>query len=61
MKKHKTLYAITTEDVKRVAKEENLSFSENDLQFIEEKLGDFIGDKCYDAVLYALKELQRDK
>lgn len=61
MKKQKTLYAITAEDVNRVTKEEYLPFSEKDLQFIEEKLGDFIGDKWYDAVLYALKELQRDK
>ena len=61
MKKQKILYAITIEDVMRVAKEERLSFSEKDLQFIEEKTGDFIGDKWYDAVLYALKELQRNK
>ena len=57
MKKQKILYAITAEDVTRVAKEEHLPFSEKDLQFIEEKIGDFIGDKWYDAVLYALKEL----
>ena len=61
MKKQKTLYAITAEDVTRVAKEKHLPFSEKDLQFIEEKLGDFMGDKWYDTVLYALEELHRDK
>lgn len=61
MRKQKTLYAITVEDVTRVAKEKRLPFSEKDLQFIGEKLGDFIGDKWYDAVLHALEELHRDK
>lgn len=61
MRKQKTLYAITVEDVTRVAKEKRLPFSEKDLQLIEEKLGDFIGDKWYDAVLYALGELHRNK
>lgn len=61
MKKQKILYAITAEDIARVAREERLPFSEKDLQFIEEKLGDFIGNKWHDAVLYALKELQCDK
>jgi len=54
-------YTITIEDVFRVAKEENISFSKVDLRFIEDKIGDFMGAMWYDAVTYALKELKNNK
>ena len=58
MKKNKILYAITIEDVFKVAEEDGLSFSKDNLQFIEDKIGDFMGDKWHDAIEYALKELK---
>lgn len=59
--KEKTLYAITTEDVRGVADESNIPFTKKDLPFLEDKIGDFMGDKWYDAVDYALCELKSER
>ena len=59
MKKQKILYSITIEDVQNVSKENGISFTEKDVTFIEEKIGDFIGSFWHDAVEYALQELKK--
>ncbi len=61
MKEPKVLYAITIEDLADVSNEENIPFVESDLPFIEDKIGDYIGDKWHDAIKYALEELEGDK
>ncbi len=61
MKKEKIVYAITSDDIKNVADEINISVSAKDLPFIEDKIGDFIGDKWHDAVEYALCALGETK
>ncbi len=60
MKIQKILYAITVEDVLTVSKENNLPFTEQDMAFIEDKIGDFFGSYWYDAVEYALQELKKE-
>ena len=60
MKKPKILYTITDEDVVNVAEEINISFTEQDMPFIQDKIGDFIGSYWYDAVEYALQELKKE-
>lgn len=60
MKKQKILYAITTEDVCTVSKEEEISFAEKDLDFIQNKIGDFFGSQWQDAIKYALRELNKN-
>ncbi len=56
--KNKILYAITNEDVMTVLGEKRV-YSERDLQFIADKIGDFIGDRWYGAIEYALGEMKR--
>ena len=56
--KEKILYAITTEDVKNVAEETGVSFTKKDLYFLQDKIGDYFGDKWYEAVDFALTELK---
>ncbi|TSC94615.1 MAG: hypothetical protein Athens101428_245 [Candidatus Berkelbacteria bacterium Athens1014_28] len=60
MKKQKTLYAITTEDVMNVADQENITFTKKDLPFIREKIGDYFGDKWQNAIEYALLALKNE-
>ncbi len=59
MKKQKILYAITTDDVVNISSEENTSLTEKDLHFIEDKIGDYFGDKWQSAIEYALCELKK--
>ncbi len=61
MDKDKVLYAITVEDVIDFAEENDLKFKEKDLNFIEEKIGDFLGSIWYDAIDSALAELKSSK
>lgn len=61
MKKQKTLYTITADDVINVANREGISFAETDFHFIEDKVGDYFGDKWQDAIEYALSELEKSK
>lgn len=61
MNKQKTLYAITTEDVINISDQESIPFSNDDLPFIADKLGDYFGDKWQDAISYALNELGKSK
>lgn len=61
MKKERILYAITVADVIDVAREIHIRFSERDLDFIREKIGDYFGSQWYDAVEYSLTELKLQK
>lgn len=59
MKKEKIIYALTTNDVLNISKERKLPFNAGDLPFIEEKIGNYIGDKWQDAIEYALTEVNK--
>jgi len=59
MKKQKILYAIITEDVINVSKQESIPFTEKDLPFIQNKIGDYFRDKWQDAIVYALGALKK--
>lgn len=61
MNKQKILYTITTDDVINIANQENIPFTEKDFNFIEDKVGDYFGDKWQDAIKYALNELDKNK
>lgn len=61
MKKQKTLYIITTDDVINISNQENIPFAEKDMSFIEDKIGDYFSDKWQDAIKYALNELNENK
>ena len=43
MRREKILYTITTEDVRNVSDEVDISFANKDLHFIQDKIGDFFG------------------
>ena len=55
----RVLYAITTEDVQKVAREEHIPVTKKDLSFLEEKIGDYFRDRWQGAIEYALHELTR--
>ena len=58
MDEEKILYAITVEDVINVSEESEISFTEDDIEFIQDKIGDFMGSYWSDAVEFALQELK---
>ena len=57
--KKKILYAITTEDVTNVLGE-NKFFSRKELDFIADKIGNFLVDRWHSAIEYALEEIKRN-
>lgn len=61
MDENKILYAISVEDVMNVSVEADIPFDKEDLLFIEDKIGDFMGSKWSEAIEYALQELKRGK
>lgn len=60
MNKQKVIYALTVEDVLNISKEEKLPFHAGNLPLIEEKIGDYLGNHWYDAVEYALTEVNKE-
>lgn len=58
MDAEKILYAITVQDVINVSEEIGINFTENDIEFIQDKIGDFMGSTWSDAVEFALQELK---
>lgn len=58
MDTEKILYAITVEDVMNVSEEVEIEFTENDIEFIQDKIGDFMGSTWSDAIEFALQELK---
>jgi len=61
MNTKKIIYSINVDDVIGVSEELDIPFEKNDLKFIEEKIGDFMGANWYDAAEFALKELEELK
>ncbi|MBN2891366.1 MAG: hypothetical protein JXL97_05840 [Bacteroidales bacterium] len=61
MEDNKILYAITLDDVENISETLNISFEYSDLEYIEEKIGEFLGSKWSDAIEYALNELKNKK
>ena len=61
MDAEKILYTITVEDVMNVSEETEIGFTENDIEFIQDKIGDFMGSYWFDAVEFALEELKTRK
>jgi hypothetical protein len=58
MNTRKILYAITVKDVKNISEDIGIDFTENDIEFIQDKIGDFMGSYWSDAVEFALQELK---
>ncbi|CAN5721803.1 hypothetical protein BH24ACI2_BH24ACI2_14690 [soil metagenome] len=58
MDEEKILYAITVQDVINVSEELGIDFTETDIEFIQDKIGDFMGSSWSDAVEFALQELK---
>lgn len=61
MKEDKILYSISVEDVKEVSEDLQIPFKEKDLDFIQDKIGDFMDSKWFDAIDFALSELKNSK
>lgn len=58
MDEEKILYSINVADVINVSEEIEIEFAESDIEFIQDKIGDFMGSTWYDAVEFALQELK---
>lgn len=61
MNTKKIIYSINVDDFIGVSEELDIPFEKNDLKFIEEKIGDFMGANWYEAAEFALKELEELK
>jgi len=53
------LYALTVEDLKNISNELNISFTKNDLEFIKDKIGNYLANCWSEAIEYALNELRK--
>ncbi len=58
MNKRKIIYAITVQDVVNTSEEVGIDFTEDDIDFIQDKIGDIMGSSWSDAVEFALQELK---
>jgi hypothetical protein len=61
MNTEKILYAITVEDVLNVSEENKITFTEKDIPYIEDRIGDYFGSQFYDAIEFALYELKNKR
>lgn len=61
MDTEKILYAISVEDVVNISEEIEIEFTEDDIGFIQDKIGDFMGSQWYDAIEFALNELNEER
>ena len=61
MDKTKIIYAITLEDVFSVSKEYKIKFTEKDIPFIKDRVGDYFGSQWFDAIYSVLNELNTNK
>ena len=61
MDEEKILYSINVADVINVSEEIEVEFAETDIEFIQDKIGDFMGSYWSDAVEYALQELKTEE
>jgi len=58
MNTEKILYAITVENVLNVSKESKITFTEKDIAYIENRIGNYFGGQFFDAIEFALYELK---
>lgn len=58
MDTEKVLYKITVEDVINVSEEIEIDFEKSDIDFIQERIGAFFDSKWYEAIEFALIELE---
>ncbi|HAB53275.1 MAG TPA: hypothetical protein DCE80_14075 [Ignavibacteriales bacterium] len=63
MNNDQIIYSISIEDILTVIEDNNLKLEikKEDIPFIEDKIGDFMGDKWCDAIEYALLELKQSR
>jgi hypothetical protein len=61
MDTEKVLYSITIEDVINVSEEIKIEFAEDDISFIQDKISDFLGSEWFDAIEFALRELEEER
>ncbi len=61
MDAEKILYSISVEDVINVSEETEIEFTEDDIEFIKDKIGDFMSSTWSDAIEFALQELENRK
>jgi hypothetical protein len=61
MDKEKVIYAITLTDILEVAEDKVLHFEAEDVAFLQDKIGDYMGSLWYEAVEFALTELAANK
>lgn len=61
MDKEKVIYAITLTDIMEVSEDKAINFEEADLAFLQDKIGDYMGSLWYEAVEFALTELEASK
>lgn len=57
----KILYSISIDDVKNVSKEMEIPFKTKDIGFIEDKIGEYFNSTWYDAIEFALNQLENQK
>lgn len=60
MDNEQVLYAITVEDLRNVSNEIAIYFSESDIEKIQYKIGDFMGDIWFEAIQNALQEINQN-
>jgi hypothetical protein len=61
MDKDKVMYAITITDILEVSEDKAINFEAKDLDFLQDKIGDYMGSLWYEAVEFALTELAASK
>ena len=61
MNTKKIIYSINVDDVIGVSEELDIPFGKKDLNFIEEKIGEYMGANWYEAIEFALNELEEIK
>jgi hypothetical protein len=61
MDKEKVMYAITITDILEVSEDKEINFETKDLDFLQDKIGDYMGALWYEAVEFALTELAASK
>ena len=61
MKKDKVLYSISVLDVENIAEQSDIEVEASDLDFIRDKIGNFMSDSWLEAIDYALEELEEQR
>jgi hypothetical protein len=61
MSKEEIVYSITNLDILKVSEDSEINFDVKDLPFLQDKIGDYMGSIWYEAVAFALTELDARK